>query len=172
MRIANRFAPLLLLAALSLAAGSCRPLMKDAFRSPKVRVSDVLLTSNPVNNPREPWDFLLTLDVDNPNGYSLNITHVAYAAVLGRVTIADGDHLSDIRIDASRVTKVRIPLTVRPEAIREAMRQVLQSRHADYEFNGSVAVIAPVVGVVRIPFSKRGTFDPLDLLKKKGIGFN
>lgn len=172
MRIANRFTPLLLLTALSLAAASCRPLIKEAFRAPKVRVTDVMLTSNPINHPEEPWDFILTLDVDNPNGYSLNISHVAYAAVLGRVTIADGDHRSDIRIEASRVTTVQIPLTVRPEAIREAMRQVLQARHADYEFNGSVAMIAPVVGIVRIPFSKTGKVDPLDILKKKGIGFN
>lgn len=172
MRIAKRFTPFLLLTALSLAAVSCRPLIKEAFRSPKVRVTDVMLASIPMNNPREPWDFILTLDVDNPNGYSLNISHVAYAAVLGKVTIADGDHRSDIRIEPSRVTTVQVPLTVRPEAIQEAMRQALQSRHADYEFNGSVALIAPVVGIVRIPFSKRGTFDPLDLLKKKGIGFN
>ncbi|HZW36517.1 MAG: LEA type 2 family protein [Deltaproteobacteria bacterium] len=172
MRIAIRFTPLLLMAALSLAAASCRPLIKEAFRSPKIRVTDVMLTSNPLNNPREPWDFVLTLDVDNPNGYSLNISHVAYAAVLGRVTIADGDHRADIHIWPSRVTTVQVPLTVRPEAIQEAMRLVLQARHADYEFNGSVAVIAPVVGIVRVPFSKRGTFDPLDLLKKKGIGFN
>jgi Late embryogenesis abundant protein len=172
MRIANRSTFLLLLSALFLAAASCRPLLKEAFRSPKVRVADVLLLSDPIHNPKEPLDIVLTLDVDNPNGYSLNISHIAYAAVLGRVTIADGDHRSDIRIEASRVTTVQVPLTVSPEAIREAMRQVLLARHADYEFNGSVALVAPVVGIVRIPFSKSGTVDPLDLLMKKGIGFN
>ncbi len=31
---------------------------------------------------------------------------------------------------------------------------------------------APLLGVVRIPFSKTGGFDPVALLKKKGFGIN
>jgi hypothetical protein len=35
-----------------------------------------------------------------------------------------------------------------------------------------VGVIAPLVGTVRVPFSKSGTIDPIDILRKKGISFN
>jgi hypothetical protein len=52
------------------------------------------------------------------------------------------------------------------------MRHVLKARHLDYEFNGSVALHAPILGTTRIPFSRTGTVDPIDLLKKKGLGFN
>jgi len=172
MRIANRFLPFLVLLAFSLLAASCRPLLKEAFKSPKVRVADVSLASNPLNDPKGPWEFILTLEVNNPNGYPLDVAHVAYAAVLGRETVAEGDYRSDIRIEASQVTTVRVPLKLRPEAFQEAMRKVLQVRHLDYELNGSVGVHAPVVGVVHIPFSKAGSIDPVDLLKRKGIGFN
>jgi len=172
MRIAKRFLLLIVLLAASLAATSCRPLLKEVFKPPKVRVTDVLLASNPVNDPNGPWAFTLTLEVDNPNGYPLNVTHVAYSAVIGRDTIAEGDHREDIRIEASRTTTVKVPLTLYPDAFREALRQVLQARRLDYEFNGSVSLQAPVVGVVRIPFSKTGNVDAFDLLKKKGLGFN
>jgi LEA14-like dessication related protein len=172
MRIAKRFLPLLALLAVPLAAASCRPLLKEAFKSPKVRVADVSLASNPLNDPKGPWEFTLTLEVNNPNGYPLDISQVAYAAILGRETVAEGDYRSDIRIEASKVTMVRVPLTLRPETFQEAFRHVLQGRRVDYEFNGSVGVNAPVVGIVHIPFSRTGSFDPVDLLKRRGFGFN
>jgi hypothetical protein len=171
MRIAKRFLPLLILLAFSLAATSCRPLLKEVFQPPKIRVADVLLESNPFDDPKGPLDFTLTLEVNNPNGYPLDVANVAYSAVIGRETVAEGEHRSDIRIEASQVTTVRVPLKLRTDAFRNAMRKVLQARRVDYEVIGSVAVNAPVVGVVHIPFSRTGSFDPLDLLKRKGFGF-
>lgn len=114
----------------------------------------------------------MTLAVDNPNGYPLNVVHVAYTAVLGGDTVAEGDHASGIRIEPSQITTAQVPLTVRPEALENAMRRVLATRRLDYEFNGSIALQAPIVGVIRIPFSKHGTADAVDLLKRKGFGFN
>jgi hypothetical protein len=171
MRIAKRFLPLLILLAFSLAATSCRPLLKEVFQPPKIRVADVLLESNPFDDPKGPLDLTLTLEVNNPNGYPLDVANVAYSAVIGRETVAEGEHRSDIRIEASQVTTVRVPLKLRTDAFRNAMRNVLQARRVDYEVIGSVAVNAPVVGVVHIPFSRTGSFDPLDLLKRKGFGF-
>ena len=172
MRIANRCLLLLVLLAVPLAAVSCRPLLKEAFKPPKVRVTDVRLDSNPVEDPKGPWMGTLALEVDNPNGYPLNVSHVAYAAVIGRETVAEGDHRSDLRIEAAGATTVRVPFTLRPDAFREAMRHVLKARRLGYEFNGSVAVSVPIMGTARIPFSKTGTVDPVDLLRRKGFGFN
>jgi LEA14-like dessication related protein len=172
MRIAKRFLLLLVLLAVPLAAASCRPLLKEVFQSPKVRVTDALLTSDPRNDPMGPWEVTLTLEVNNPNSYPLTVSHVAYTAVIGQQTVAEGEILADIRVEASGVTPVTVPVTLRPEAFREAMRHVLQARRLGYEFNGSVAVSVPIMGTVRIPFSKTGTLDPVDLLKQKGFGIN
>src|SRR5512134_3502712 len=172
MRIAKRFLPLLALLAVPLAAASCRPLLKEVFQSPKVRVAEALLTSDPRNNPEGPWEVLLTLEVDNPNGYPLTVSHVAYTAVIGRETVAEGELLADIQVEASRMTPVRVPVTLRPDAFREAMRHILQARRLGYELNGSVAVSVPIMGTVRIPFSKTGTLDPVNLLRRKGFGLN
>lgn len=131
-----------------------------------------MLASDPRADPTAPWTFLLTLAVDNPNGYPLNVVHVAYSAIIGGGAVSEGDHPSDIHIEASRVTEVKIPLTVRPDAFQDAMRRLLLARRLDYEFNGSISLQAPLVGVVRVPFSKSGTVDPVDLLKKKGVGIN
>ncbi|MBI5576409.1 MAG: LEA type 2 family protein [Deltaproteobacteria bacterium] len=169
MRIANRFPLFIFLLAASLAAVSCRALIKDALKPPKVRVAKIILASDPVNDPKGPLAFLLTLEVDNRNDYPLTVTRVAYFAVIGRDTVAEGDHGEEIRIEASRVTTVQVPVAIRTDAFREAMRQVLQARRLDYEFNGSVTFSGTVLGTVRIPFSKTGNLDAADLLKKKGF---
>ncbi len=146
--------------------------MKEAFRPPKIRVVDVALASNPLVDPKGPWGFRLTLSVDNPNSYPLDVVYVAYTAILGRETIAEGEQRSTLRIEASGATEVKVPLTLRPESFSKAARQVLQARRIDYEFTGSAGLDVPVLGVVRIPFSKTGSVDPVDLLMKKGFGFN
>ncbi len=163
---------LLLLLTLAGSLPSCRGLVKDAFKTPKVRVIDVMLTSNPFDDPGMPWDALLSLEVNNRNDYPVEISYVAYSAILGRETIAGGEHREKIRLGPSGLTVVKVPISIRPESFLIACRNVLVSREISYELNGSVGLITPVVGVVRIPFSKTGKFDPVEFLKRKGFGFN
>lgn len=171
MRNAKRFLPLLpLLAVVASLQTSCRMIVRESFRTPKVRVVDVALVSNPVVDPRAPWDLALRLEVNNRNSFPLQVSYVAYSAILGRETVADGELRDEIRVGASGLTVVQVPLSIRPEAVSTAVRHVLAGRSVDYEFNGSVGIRAPVVGVVRIPFSKTGGFDPMEILKKKRFG--
>jgi len=172
MRIVKRFTPFLLVAAMALSASSCRPLIREVFRNPKVKLVDVVVSGNPFLAPRAPLDAVLHLSVDNPNEYPLTVVQVAYTATLGTRRVASGERNEEIRIEPSGVTVVKIPVQLVPQAFEAALREVLEARAASYEFNGSVEVVAPIVGAVRIPFSKRGTIDPAILLRKKGIGFN
>lgn len=175
MRTAKRrflLIPLLLFAGLACAQASCRSLVRESFRTPKVRVIDVVLQSNPVADPSAPWDFTLSLEVNNPNPYALQVSYVAYSAILGRETVADGELREDLRVGASGLTVVRVPLSIRPESFQAALRQVLAGHSVSYEFNGSVGLRAPVIGILRVPFSKTGGFDPMEILKRKGFGIN
>lgn len=131
-----------------------------------------MLTSNPLDDPMRPWDALLSLEVDNRNDYPLNIAYVAYSAILGRETIAGGEYREKIRLGASGITVVKVPISFRPESFLAASRGILAARKLSYEFNGSVGIDTAVVGVVRIPFSKTGRFDPEEFIRQKGFGFN
>jgi len=169
--MAKRF----LLLALLLAAVpplSCKSIIREAFRSPKIRVIDVAFASNPLVNPGASWTAIVSLEVNNPNDYPLTVAHVAYCAIMDTRTVADGEQTEDIRIGASGITVVKLPIVFRPEAFSDAARQILGKRSLHYELNGSAALRAPIVGTVRIPFSKTGTFDALEILKRKGLGFN
>ncbi len=170
----NLMAKRILLIALLIAAAlpSCKSLIREMFRPPKVRVIDVAFASSPLLEPGAPWTAVVSLEVDNPNDYPLTVAQVAYSANMDTRVVAEGERTEDIRIGASGITVVRMPVVFRPEAFADAARTVLGKKSLHYEFNGSVALRAPVAGTVRIPFSRTGTFDAMEMIKKKGLGFN
>jgi LEA14-like dessication related protein len=171
MRIVKRWGLLLLVVASCLPVSSCRPLLKEVFEAPKVRVVDIGIAGNPFQS-RGPIEVVLHLAVSNPNSYALTVAGVAYSATVGTRKIADGERNEEIRIEPSGETVVEVPVRLQTDVLIDALREVLDARAVSYEFNGSVGVVAPIIGVVRIPFSRTGTIDPKDILRRKGIGFN
>ncbi len=171
MRIVKRWILLLPFVALCLPASSCRPLLKEVFKTPKVRLVDIGIAGNPFQS-RGPVEAILHLVVNNPNSYALTVADVAYSATVGTRRLADGERNEQMRIEPSGETVVKVPVRLQTDVFADALREVLEARSLSYEFNGSVSIVAPVVGVVRVPFSKTGTIDPMDILRRKGIGFN
>ena len=171
MRIVKRWVLLLLFFASCLPVSSCRPLLKEVFKSPKVRVVDIGIAGNPFQS-RGPIEVVLHLAVNNPNSYALTVASVAYSATVGTRRLAEGERTEEIRIEPSGETVVKVPVRLQTDVFADALREVLEARAVSYEFNGSVGVVAPVVGVIRVPFSRTGTIDPMDILRRKGIGFN
>ncbi len=161
----------MLLGASCLSVFSCRPLLKEVFRPPKVRLVDVGIAGNPFLS-RGPVEAILHLAVNNPNPYALTVAGVVYSATIGTRRVADGERNDEMRIEPSGETVVKVPVRLNTDVFAAALREVLQARAVSYEFNGSVGVVAPVVGVVRVPFSRTGTIDPMEILRKKGIGLN
>ena len=172
MRIVKRWLLLVTLAAACPALVACRALLKEVFEAPKVRLASVGFASNPFTAPKGPIEAVLHLQVTNPNSYALTVSGVRYSAAIGTVTLAEGERNEETRIGPSGETIVYVPVTLRSEAFSAALRRALEARAIPYEFNGSVGVVAPMVGTVRIPFSKSGTIDPIDILRKKGLVFN
>lgn len=171
MRIVKRWILLLLVGASCLPVSSCRPLLKEVFQAPKVRVVDIGIAGNPFQS-RGPIEVVLHLAVNNPNSYALTIAGVAYSATVGTRKVADGERTEEMRIEPSGETVVKVPVRLQTDVFADALREVLEARALSYEFSGSVGVVAPVVGGIRVPFSRTGTIDPMDILRRKGIGFN
>ena len=171
MRIVKRWVLLLLLGASCLPVSSCRPLLREVFQAPKVRLVDIGVAGNPFVS-RGPIEAILHLAVTNPNSYALTVAGVAYSATVGTRQLAYGERTEEVRIEPSGETVVKVPVRLQTDVFADALREVLDARAVTYEFNGSVGVVAPVVGVVRVPFSRTGTIDPMDILRRKGIGFN
>ena len=171
MRIVKRWVLLLLFGAACLPVSSCRPLREQVFQNPKVRLVTIGMAGNPFVS-RGPVEAILHLAVNNPNSYALTVTGVAYSATVGNRKVADGERNEEMRIEPSGETVVKVPVRLQTDVFADALREALETRALAYGFNGSVRVVAPVVGVVRVPFSRTGTIDPMDILRRKGIGFN
>jgi len=136
-----------------------------------VRLVDIGIAGNPFVSGG-PVEAILHLSVNNPNSYGLTVAGVAYSATVGTRRIADGERNEQMRIEPSGETVVKVPVRLQTDVFAAALREVIAAKALSYEFNGSVSIVAPVVGVVRVPFSRTGTIDPMDILRKKGIGFN
>ena len=145
--------------------------MREVFQAPKVRIVDIGVAGNPFVS-RGPIEAMLHLAVKNQNSYALTVAGVAYSATVGTRKVADGERTEEMRIEPSGETVVKVPVRLQSDVFADALREVLEARAVSYEFNGSVSVVAPVVGVVRVPFSRTGKIDPMDILRRKGIGFN
>ena len=146
-------------------------MLREVFKTPKVRLVDIGIAGNPFAS-RGPVEAILHLSVNNPNSYALTVAGVAYSATVGARRVADGERTEEMRIEPSGETVVKVPVRLQTDVLADALREVLDARVVSYEFNGSVSIVAPVVGVVRVPFSRTGTIDPMDILRRKGIGFN
>ena len=146
-------------------------LMREAFKSPKVRVISVKLSANPFLT-KDPLDIVLHLEVLNQNSYALNVSRATYSVTIGKQELASGEKNEQFRLEPSRETAVTVPVTLNPGVFTAAMHEIIEFRAVPYEFNGSLEVEAPLVGIVRVPFSKTGTFDPIDFIRRKKIPFN
>jgi len=146
-------------------------LMREAFKNPKVRVVSVKLSANPLLT-KDPLEVVLHLEVFNPNSYALNVSRAVYSVVIGKQELASGEKNEQISLKPSQETIVTVPVTLNPGVFTMALYEVIEARAVPYEFNGSLDVDAPLVGIVKVPFSKTGIFDPLDFIRRKKIPFN
>jgi LEA14-like dessication related protein len=112
---------------------------------------------------------LLVFQVTNPNPYALALSRIAYSGHLGTVRIAEGEHPQEVVLEAQKAVVVKAPVEVLPANFREAFLKVLAKRAVDYEFNGSLGIRTPVLGVVRVPFSVAGRLDAEVLLRAAGV---
>ncbi|MCL1925757.1 MAG: LEA type 2 family protein [Syntrophorhabdaceae bacterium] len=136
-----------------------------------MRVVSVKLSANPFLT-KDPTEVVLHIEVINQNSYALNVSRAAYSVTIGNRELASVEQNEQLRLEPSRETIVIVPVTLNPGALTSALHEVIEARAVPYGFNGSIEVEAPLIGIVRIPFSKTGTFDPLDFIRRKKIPFN
>jgi LEA14-like dessication related protein len=159
---------LLFLSALLIVAPSCRALRREVFRKPEVRIDSVKLSANPFLT-KEPFDVVLNLAITNPNSYDLNISRSAFSISIGKQELASGEKNEQITLAASQETIVILPITLNPDFFLSALQQFIETRVVSYEITGSIEVRAPLVGVIRTPFSKTGAFDPLEFFRRRNF---
>jgi LEA14-like dessication related protein len=149
---------LVLLAASAAVAASvgCASMGRQAFKEPVVSLRDVKVTGVGLNG----GSLDVVLDVENPNGYSLDATRLTYRVLVDTVQFATGVADSRFTVEGNKTTQVHLPITFTYAGVGQAGRQLLGTGSVNYTVAGDVTVGSPI-GNFTIPYSRTGRYSTL-----------
>jgi len=92
---------------------------------------------------------LLTLNVQNPNDFSLNAQGLDYTMSLAGTDIIRGENTSSMSVPALGSGKIEVPVRISYANILETIPKVFETGIASYNFTGSIHT-----RLFNIPFEK------------------
>lgn len=151
MRAFKRAGPIAAAVVLMLVIAGCAAL-RSQIEAPRVTLASVGILSLGLLEQR----FELTLRVQNPNGFPIDIRGLDYQVALNGEPFAAGVSDTAARVPASGEALVRVPVTAN---LLDTVQQVLKWRTAppdavDYALDGSVRLSG---FDLRMPFEYRGS---------------
>lgn len=146
--ILGAFAALLVFASLSGCAS-----LQSRFEQPTVKLAGIsLLEAGLIQQV-----FAVSLQVDNPNGFSLPIKAVDYAVKLGGQDFASGLTPNAFSIPANGSDQINLEIRTNLLETYGYLRTLLSNKpqNLDYQLSGNIQVNLPLMNA--IPFSQSGT---------------
>ena len=132
------------------------------FRQPKVNLEGVQLGSLGLRG----GTLLVSVRVENPNGFALNAERLRYDLALrdpdvagdtAWIDFASGTYDQEFSVGAGRTETVQIPVEFSYAGLGGAASSLLRNGTFHYRARGEVDVDTPI-GTRAVPFTKRGTF--------------
>jgi len=100
-------------------------------------------------------DFLLGIEVQNPNSFDLKLRALEYTVYLSNQEVGKGRLEKEISIVKSASTLVPVPLQANLKNLGNPLASILAGKDLVYKIEG-VAIIKASMGSATIPFSKSG----------------
>ena len=92
-----------------------------------------------------------TLNVRNPNGFTIALSGIEYALSLNGVSVAEGENADKIKIAANSEETIEIPIRLNVGEMLKMIPTFLRERQVKYELDGKVKT-----PLVNIPFYRVG----------------
>jgi LEA14-like dessication related protein len=143
-----------LLVGLALSAGCAglNQLAASAVQKPKLTFRSVSLSSLDL----EGATLAFTYDLENPNGFGLNLARVGYTVDVEGARVASGDLPGGLEIKANGTAPVTFPVHVRFQDVPGIVTLLTSKKDAvKYRLGGNVGVRTPL-GVLDVPMSHEG----------------
>ncbi|WP_455223394.1 LEA type 2 family protein [Kaarinaea lacus] len=144
--------PLLITFATLLAAGcaSVEELAKMAeFREPAVSLADTRLNKLTF----ESAEFVLVLDVQNPNPLPINLAGFDYALNIDGKTLTQGKQTNSVAIKANDRSQVQFPVAIKFADLAGLTKSVRTKDTLPFKIDANIQVNLPVLGMRSIPAS-------------------
>ncbi len=140
-----------LLAAALVTSTSCAALLKQAFQSPVVDVTDVKVRAIGLQGA--------TLDVQlaiqNPNEYRIDAEKVSYNFFVDTTKVVSGEVTQRLTLEEKGTINLTLPVTFDYAALQTAMRYYVNKGALDYRVEGMFTLVTPVGRMTR-PYTGRG----------------
>ena len=141
----------LALASLLLSVSGCQTMMRQAFASPVVNVSDVRvrnigLTGGTID---------VVLEIQNPNEYRIDAEAISYNFYVDTTKVVSGELTQRLTLEERGKTSITIPVNFDNRALQYAMRAYLQRGALDYKVDGLFTLVTPVGRLTR-PYTGTG----------------
>ncbi|HEY0720152.1 MAG TPA: LEA type 2 family protein [Gammaproteobacteria bacterium] len=138
----------LLLATLVLLLGGCAAL-QDQFKQPELSLSDARITGMSLADAQLAFD----VDVKNPNPIGVSMKGLSYTLQVQEKQLFDGALSERLQIGANGSSRMTLPFTLRYEDIFGTLLALRDNKELRYQISGEADF-----GLIRIPYSRTGTF--------------
>jgi len=144
----------------SLFLSSCA-LLQDVtqIQAPRVSFQDVRYTGISF----DAIDLAVDVNILNDNPVSVNLSGFDYEFEINNNPFLSGQQEYGFSIAAMERTTLQIPVTVNFQDLYNTVSSLLKEDQASYRMAGGVSLDVPVLGSLRVPFSKRGEFPAVKL---------
>jgi LEA14-like dessication related protein len=153
---------LVLLALISAGCPKVNEVVKEKFTPPTVQVTNVALGGISM----EKIDFLVDLEINNPNPIGAKVSTVDYNLFLDDEPLMSGQLQPNVQIKASGITPASVTVSVGFNEAIQIFTRVLGQDTVAYKVTGKVHIASPI-GDIPIPFTHEGelpNLDPSDLM--------
>lgn len=127
--------------------------LANNVQKPGLSVTDVRVTDFDFDEIELTYD----VTVDNPNALSLQLSSYNYDFKLNDETFIEGQQDKTMSIEASGESTFEVPVNLNFKKVYEGIRTLANSDQAPYEFLSEVTFDLPVLGLTKIPVSKKGS---------------
>ena len=127
--------------------------LANNVQKPGLSVTDVRVTDFDFDEIELTYD----VTVDNPNALSLQLSSYNYDFKLNDETFIEGQQDKTMSIEASGESTFEVSVNLNFKKVYEGIRTLANSDQAPYEFLSEVTFDLPVLGLTKIPVSKKGS---------------
>ncbi len=141
----------ILLAFSLLATSACATLLKQAFQSPVVDVTDVKVKAIGLQGAT----LDVQLSIQNPNEYRIDAEKVSYNFFVDSTKVVSGEVTQRLTVEEKGRISLTLPVSFDYAALQTAMRYYARHGALDYRVEGMFTLVTPVGRLTR-PYTGRG----------------
>jgi len=140
-------------------ANGCKTVQKIAQQAAAPKKPSVSITNVEVSKLSFiSVDFVFNMKIQNPNSFGVQLSGFDYDMLINSHSFVKGKQEEPVKIAANSASNIQLPLTIQFLDLFAVFSSLKNSNRANYALNTGFYFDLPVLGTVRIPAQKTGSF--------------